>query len=1022
MKLTTQSASLLGCLALGAALGVPSAFAQAELKHRYQFNDAAGTTVLDSVGTAHGTLVNNTGLAAFDGNRLTLGNDGSQASNAGTGDFVDLPNGLVTGLNTGAGTTRFALEAWFTRTGGNTWQRVYDFGTSVGGEGISDSGDGTAQLFLTPQSGGTSIRAAWRPQGGGEVQIERPGISTLNELTQTVFVWDETTTSARLYVNGVEVAANTAVAMTIAGGFYAGETPLDVNVWLGRAQWNDSLFVGSFDEFRVWDSSLNPVEVAEKFLGGPDNPAGGDLGAVETVSATSAGSIILGETTPVRVNADYQNFAGINVSALATFSSSNPNVATVSAAGVVTAVNPGDAVITATYLGQSDTVNINVAVPSRPPAVLAHRYSFGDAVDSTVLADSVGGLNGTVLGTVAFTGTGTAVFPGDRASYIDLPNGIASGLGANGTLEAWVTFPSSGAGGWQRLFDFGNTTLGEDPIHPDLGGTGGYNGDASWFFAPRQGAITAANGGRYAFDPGPGGENPGINPPVALAAPLDQEFHVVATFNHDQRVATIWINGQFGGQAAIPADRPLSSLDDVNNWLGRSQWSGDANSTATFNEFRMYSGAPSELEIAVSRAAGPDTIIADPGTVESLAMQAGATSAVAGGPAVSLSLLADFTAIDGVNVSFVPGVSITSSDTSVARILTGPTRILPVGPGTATISGGLGGQSATPLTFTVTAAPALQLAHRYAFDANASDAIGGKNGDLVSTTTPGPLFEDGGLTLAGNGYVSLPNFLFTDFFYQVEPENQPAVTLELFGSWAGGPNWQRVLDFGDTTFAGGAEDPPVGEAYDGRTTLFITPSNGGVMRFNYTQAAGGAVGVIDSAPLGANQDFHIVVVFDPLQGITRMYRNGVFAGIGTLPENVGTNLRDDTSILDVNVWLGRSNFGADPYYNGRITEFRIWRGGMTEAQARQNYNCGPDNPNGCTIPAAPTIGLNQTGGAATIAWPASAYGYNMHTTTTLGEGSTWTPAAAQPLTTQGVRRFNVNPTGGAAFFQLQTDE
>ncbi|HSH17282.1 MAG TPA: LamG-like jellyroll fold domain-containing protein, partial [Verrucomicrobiae bacterium] len=218
------------------------------------------------------------------------------------------------------------------------------------------------------------------------------------------------------------------------------------------------------------------------------------------------------------------------------------------------------------------------------------------------------------------------------------------------------------------------------------------------------------------------------------------------------------------------------------------------------------------------------------------------------------------------------------------------------------------------------------------------------------------------------------------------------------------------------------EDPPVGETYNGRTTLFITPSNGGVMRFNYTQAAGGAVGVIDSTPLGANQDFHIVVVFDPKQGITRMYRNGVFAGIGTLPENVGTNLRDDTSILDVNVWLGRSNFGADPYYNGRITEFRIWRGGMTEAQARQNYNCGPDNPNGCTIPAAPTIGLNQTGGAATIAWPASAYGYNMHTTTTLGEGSTWTPAAAQPLTTQGVRRFNVNPTGGAAFFQLQTDE
>lgn len=1021
MKQTVQLAALSGVLASIGLLG--TSVAQAQLKHRYQFNDAQGTVIADSVGTATGTLVNTTGNSTLDGSKLILGNTGTQTSNGSNGDYVDLPNGLITGLNTGAGTTRFTLEAWFTRTGGNVWQRVYDFGTSVGGEGVSDSGDGTAQIFLTPQSGGTSIRSAWRPQGGGEVQIERPGISTLNELTQTVFVWDETTTSARLYVNGVEVAANTAVAMTIASGFYTGGTPLDVNNWLGRAQWNDSLFVGSFDEFRVWEAALSPVEVAQKFLGGPDNTAGGDLGTLQTVSATGAGSIIIGETTPVRVNADYQNFAGINVSALATFSSSAPNVATVNGAGVVTAVNPGNTIITATYLGQSDTVSISVGVPARPPAVLAHRYSFGDAVDSTVLTDSVGNQNGSVLGTVAFSGTGTASFPGDRASYINLPNGIASGLGANGTLEAWVTFPSTGAGGWQRLFDFGNTTLGEDPIHPDLGGTGGYNGDASWFFAPRQGAITAANGGRYAFDPGPGGENPGINPPVALAAPLNQEFHVVATFNHAQRVATIWINGQFGGQAAIPADRPLSSLNDVNNWLGRSQWSGDANSTATFNEFRMYSGVPSEFEIAVNRAAGPDTIITDPGTVQSLAMQAGATTGVAGGAAVPLSLLADFTAIQDVDVSYVPGVTITSSDTSVARILTGPTRILPVGPGTATINGGLGGQSAAPLTFTVTTAPALQLAHRYAFDSNADDSIGGQNGTLVSTNAnPGGVFEDGGLTLSGTGYVNLPNFLFTDFFYQVEPENQPAVTLELFGSWAGGPNWQRVLDFGDTTFASGAEDPPVGQAYNGRTTLFITPGNGAVMRFNYTQATGGAVGVIDSTPLGANQDFHIVVVFDPKQGITRMYRNGVFAGLGTLPTTVGTNLRDDLSILDVNVWLGRSNFGADPYYNGRITEFRIWRGGMTEAQARQNYNCGPDNPNGCAIPAAPTIGLNQAGGATTIAWPAAAYGYNMHTTTTLGESSTWAPAAAQPLTTQGVRRFNVNPAGGAGFFQLQTDE
>jgi len=98
----------------------------AELVHRYSFSG----TCNDSIGTAHGLLINGTGQARFANGQLILGNNGSQSSGGSAIDYVDLPNGIISSLGKQA-----TFEAWVTWTGSSMWQRILDFGTSSAGEG-----------------------------------------------------------------------------------------------------------------------------------------------------------------------------------------------------------------------------------------------------------------------------------------------------------------------------------------------------------------------------------------------------------------------------------------------------------------------------------------------------------------------------------------------------------------------------------------------------------------------------------------------------------------------------------------------------------------------------------------------------------------------------------------------------------------------------------------------------------------------------------------------------------------------
>src|SRR6478609_5796056 len=101
------------------------------LIHRYSF-DGEGQRVLDSVGTADGSLQ---GGAVLDG--------AGHATLDGVDDYVNLPNGLVSHL------TDVTLVAWLAWNGGSCWQRVFDFGSTDSGE--DNVGNATTSLFATPK-------------------------------------------------------------------------------------------------------------------------------------------------------------------------------------------------------------------------------------------------------------------------------------------------------------------------------------------------------------------------------------------------------------------------------------------------------------------------------------------------------------------------------------------------------------------------------------------------------------------------------------------------------------------------------------------------------------------------------------------------------------------------------------------------------------------------------------------------------------------------------------------------------
>jgi hypothetical protein len=255
--------------------------------------------------------------------------------------------------------------------------------------------------------------------------------------------------------------------------------------------------------------------------------------------------------------------------------------------------------------------------PSLSDAAVIHRWSFSETSGATV-DDPIGGADGQILGDGWEWAGGQLRLPGGPsavAPYVDLPNGIISKL-TDATVEGWLTV--DGAQSWARAFDFGSTDPNAADVTPEGeitdGPGGGANGQDYWMLSVSRGTnIDQQRHELRNLDPlfGGGDEgNVGSTQEILdtdIPSNFGEEYHFAAVYDSSGPELRTYRDGELMGTQFVSIE--LGNINDVNNWLGRSNWVNDSGFEGTFNEFRIYDEALDDDAVARSFAAGPNAPI-----------------------------------------------------------------------------------------------------------------------------------------------------------------------------------------------------------------------------------------------------------------------------------------------------------------------------------------------------------------------------------------------------------------------------
>lgn len=266
---------------------------------------------------------------------------------------------------------------------------------------------------------------------------------------------------------------------------------------------------------------------------------------------------------------------------------------------------------------------ISALLPLPLQAALVEGWNFNDIPAGAITGDGSAISRGVVSSSPAIilgagaisTGTGIDLPGGSSATqaYIDLPNGIISAR-TDMTVNAWMTIDSRQA--WQRVFDFGSTTVGG--VEGELNSAGG--GGEGWDYvllAPNRGTADFQNrlearADKVTFN----------TTDSALSYSLGEPH--LFTFVWDdvgggQSNQAWYLDGVLAAQSG-DFNMTLSQVTDVNNWLGRSNWTGDANTDGTYDSFAIYDTAWQADAVANAFAGGSRLLVPE---VSSSVMMAG---------------------------------------------------------------------------------------------------------------------------------------------------------------------------------------------------------------------------------------------------------------------------------------------------------------------------------------------------------------------------------------------------------------
>lgn len=198
------------------------------------------------------------------------------------------------------------------------------------------------------------------------------------------------------------------------------------------------------------------------------------------------------------------------------------------------------------------------------------------------------------------------------------------------------------------------------------------------------------------------------------------------------------------------------------------------------------------------------------------------------------------------------------------------------------------------------------LSHRYSFDVDASDSVGGADGTLQGNA----VVANGSLNLDGtNSSVQLPNDLFTNYssisfevWYADAPVSNPSNELYHFSGPQGGMNY---LLYGQGSQAVGSS---------ANTVILPTPAVGGTN--------------------------HLIWAEDAVAQTAWIYINGALAGYRTNFTNTPVMIGSTSTNY---IGAGSTN-NAVSNFKGSILEFRTYQGALSALDAAVLDAFGPDQP------------------------------------------------------------------------------
>jgi hypothetical protein len=607
------------------------------------------------------------------------------------------------------------------------------------------------------------------------------------------------------------------------------------------------------------------------------------------------------------------------------------------------------------------------------PAVLTHRYSF-DADAS----DSVGGADGVLQGNAVIT-NGALVLDGTNSS-VQIPNNLFNNYSSIG-FEVWyadASINNSSAQVYSFAGRYGN-------MFYQLSGSGGIaiNGNS----VPVTSNLSS---------PAVGGTN-----------------HIIWSMDTASQTAALYVNGVLAAQNATFTLTPMSIGSATNDCIGaNAQTNSILNFHGSILEFRIYNGALTPLDAAVLDAFGPDQPESIPGTLQDVRVVV--PSPTGPGALFRASVFADFSGVTNVNISTQPDLVLTSDNTNVIAFAPDQ-RLQTVALGAANITATWQGFS-NMVQMTVGVPQDIALVHRYGFNEQTNDwivhdSVGGANGRLFNTgtiTSPNAAFTGKGeMKLKGaqensaSGYAALPQGIISSLS-EVSVEAWVTWTLRL------NPNsfyaWQRIFDFGN-----------IGSTLTGTYFFMTTEANTFVTGGDVARTTITTNGLVNETPrldwtniLSLNVTSVVAVTYSPIRGITKFYINGQ-------PVSSGAATISLSAIIDMNNWLGRSQFSSDPYFGGRYNEFRIYSGLLSDSDVAADFAAGPD-----AVGVDYVLHQYPSGNGLTITWGPAAANLVLQSSPALGADAVWNQVTNVPVLQDGRYDVTVPISGNAVFFRLHT--